>query len=119
MTVRDARRLAACLTLILAMTSGSSRARTLQIAPTPNDIAGRPIVYSAVVDGIIHPVSAEYMMDTIEKAERAGAVLVVFTLRTPGGLLESTRAIVSSMIASKVPVAVFVSPSGARAASAG
>ena len=119
MPVRDARRLAACLTLVLTMTSGSSRARSLQIAPAPNEIAGRPIVYSAVVDGIIHPVSAEYMMDTIERADLAGAVLVVFTLRTPGGLLESTRAIVSSMIASRVPVAILVSPSGARAASAG
>jgi membrane-bound serine protease (ClpP class) len=82
-------------------------------------MAGRPVVYSAVVDGIIHPVSAEYMIDTLERADRAGAQLVVFTLRTPGGLLESTRAIVSSMVAAKTPVAIFVSPSGARAASAG
>ncbi len=119
MTVRDARRLAACLTLVLAMTSGSSRARPLQIAPTPTDIADPPIVYSAIVDGIIHPVSAEYMIDTLEQADLAGAALVVFTLRTPGGLLESTRAIVSRMIAARTPVAIFVSPSGARAASAG
>src|SRR5688572_24225348 len=119
MTVRDARRLAACLTLILAMPSGSSRARSLQIPPAPNEIAGRPIVYAAVVDGIIHPVSAEYMRDTLERADLAGAVLVVFTLRTPGGLLDSTRDIVSSIIAAKTPVAIFVSPSGARAASAG
>lgn len=119
MTVRDARRSAACLSLALALTSGSIRARSSQAAPVPNDIAGRPIVYSAVLDGIIHPVSAEYMIDTIERADLAGAALVVFTLRTPGGLLESTRAIVSSMIASRVPVAIFVSPSGARAASAG
>ena len=119
MTVRDARRLTACLTLVLAMTSGLSRVRSFQISPSPNEIAGRPIVYSAVIDGIIHPVSAEYMIDTLERADLAGAVLVVFTLRTPGGLLDSTRAIVSSMIASKAPVAIFVSPSGARAASAG
>ncbi len=118
MTARDARRLAACLTLILT-TSGSSRARSPQIGPSSNDGAGRPVVYSAVVDGIIHPVSAEYMKDTIERANLAGAVLVVFTLRTSGGLLESTRAIVSSVIASRTPVAIFVSPSGARASSAG
>ena len=104
---------------MLAMTSGSSRARSRQVAPAASETAGRPIVYSAVVDGIIHPVSAEYMIDTIERADLAGAALVVFTLRTPGGLLDSTRAIVSRMIASKVPVAIFVSPSGARAASAG
>ena len=119
MTVRDARRFAACLTLVLAMTSGSSRARSLQIAPSPNDIAGRPIVYSAVVDSIIHPVSAEYMIDTLDRADRAGAALVVFTLRTPGGLVDSTRDIVSRMIAAKTPVAIFVVSVGARAASAG
>jgi membrane-bound serine protease (ClpP class) len=119
MTARGARRLVACLPLVVAMTSGSSAVPSLQLAPVSNEMAGRPVVYSAVVDGIIHPVSAEYMMDTIERADLAGAALVVFTLRTPGGLLDSTRAIVSSMIASKVPVAVFVSPSGARAASAG
>ena len=110
MTARCARRLAACLTLVLALTSGQSRAQS----PTEP-----PIVYSAVVDGIIHPVSAEYMIDTLDRADRAGAALVVFTLRTPGGLFESTRAIVSRMMAAKTPVAIFVGPSGARAASAG
>ncbi|MFA5908777.1 MAG: nodulation protein NfeD [Vicinamibacterales bacterium] len=110
MTARSARRLAACLTLVLAPTSGQSRAQS----PTEP-----PIVYSAVVDGIIHPVSAEYMIDTLDQADRAGAALVVFTLRTPGGLLESTRAIVSRMMAAKTPVAIFVGPAGARAASAG
>src|SRR5215203_4887135 len=119
MTVRDARRLAACLTLVLSMTRGSALARWCQMARSADEMAGRPVVYSAVVDGIIHPVSAEYMIDTLERADRAGAALVVFTLRTPGGLVESTRAIVSSMVAAKTPVAIFVSPSGARAASAG
>ncbi|MNC88261.1 hypothetical protein D3C83_40600 [compost metagenome] len=95
MTARDARRLVACLTLILT-TSGSSRARFPQVGPSSIDGAGPPVVYSAVVDGIIHPVSAEYMKDTIERANLGGAALVVFTLRTPGGLLDSTRAIVSS-----------------------
>jgi membrane-bound serine protease (ClpP class) len=119
MTVRCARRLTACLTLVLAMTSGSFRGRSLQNASASDQIADRPIVYSAVVDGIIHPVSAEYMIDTLERADLAGAALVVFTLRTPGGLLDSTRTIVARMIAARTPVAIFVSPSGARAASAG
>ena len=110
MTARSARRFVACLALPLALTSAQSRAQS------PPDF---PIVYSAVVDGIIHPVSAEYMMDTLNRADRAGATLVVFTLRTPGGLLESTRAIVSRMMAARTPVAIFVGPSGARAASAG
>lgn len=78
-----------------------------------------PLVYAAEVDSIIHPVSAEFMVSTIEKADRDGAALVVFTLRTPGGLVDSTRTIVTRMIAAKTPVAVFVGPSGGRAASAG
>jgi membrane-bound serine protease (ClpP class) len=76
-------------------------------------------IYSARVDSIIHPVSAEYMIETIERADREGGVLVVFTLETPGGLVDSTRAIVTRMLAAKTPVAVFVGPAGARAASAG
>jgi membrane-bound serine protease (ClpP class) len=81
--------------------------------------SGAPVVYSAEVESIIHPVSAEYMIDTMDRADRAGAALMVFTLRTPGGLVESTRAIISHMIAARTPVAIFVGPSGARAASAG
>jgi membrane-bound serine protease (ClpP class) len=76
-------------------------------------------IYAARVDSIIHPVSAEYMIETIERADREGGALVVFTLETPGGLVDSTRAIVSRMLAAKTPVAVFVGPAGARAASAG
>src|SRR5262245_17047800 len=84
----------------------------------PRDPAG-PSVYVAEVDSIIHPVSAEYMIETMDRADRAGAVLVVFTLRTPGGLVESTHNIITHMLAAKTPVAIYVGPSGARAASAG
>ena len=73
----------------------------------------------AELDGIIHPVSAEYFTETIDQADTSGAAVVVFILRTPGGLLDSTRTIVSRMITSRAPVVVFVAPSGARAASAG
>lgn len=78
-----------------------------------------PTVYAADVDSIIHPVSAEYMIETIDRADRAGAMLVIFTLRTPGGLVESTRDIITHMLAARTPVAIFIGPSGARAASAG
>jgi membrane-bound serine protease (ClpP class) len=78
-----------------------------------------PVVYSADVDSIIHPVSADYMIETMDRADRAGATLVIFTLRTPGGLVDSTRDIVTHMLASKTPVAIYIGPSGARAASAG
>src|SRR5918995_1066601 len=76
-------------------------------------------VFAARVDSIIHPVSAEYMIETIERADRENGALVVFTLETPGGLVDSTRAIVTRMLAARTPVAIFVGPSGARAASAG
>jgi membrane-bound serine protease (ClpP class) len=70
-------------------------------------------------DGIIHPITAEFFNEVITRADTSGARLVVLTLRTPGGLLDSTRTIVSRMIAARTPVVVFVAPSGARAASAG
>jgi membrane-bound serine protease (ClpP class) len=78
-----------------------------------------PVVHTATVDGIIHPVSSEFMRSVIARADADGAALIVFTLRTPGGLLDSTRDIINAMIAAKTPVAVFVGPSGNRAASAG
>ena len=80
---------------------------------------GSPLVYSAEVDSIIHPVSAQFIIDTISRADAENAALVVFTLRTPGGLVDATRDIVARMIAAKTPIAVYVAPSGARAASAG
>ncbi|HET7619078.1 MAG TPA: nodulation protein NfeD [Vicinamibacterales bacterium] len=81
--------------------------------------AAVPIVETAEVDAIIQPVTAEFMQEAIAKADRDGAALIVFTLRTPGGLLDATRDINTAIIQSKTPVAVFVGPSGGRAASAG
>jgi len=89
------------------------------LAAASGDATAPAIVYAAEVDSIIHPVSAEYMIETMDRADRAGAALVVFTLRTPGGLVDSTRDIVTHMVAAKTPVAIFIAPSGARAASAG
>ena len=77
------------------------------------------IVYSAEVESIIHPVSAQFMMETIARADAEKAALVVFTLRTPGGLVDATRDIVTKMIAARTPIVVYIAPSGARAASAG
>jgi membrane-bound serine protease (ClpP class) len=81
--------------------------------------ARRPVAVVAELDGIIHPISAEYLTNVIDEADTSGADLVVFILRTPGGLLDSTQTIVSRMITSRAPVAVLIAPSGARAASAG
>ena len=81
--------------------------------------ASAPVVYAAEVDALIHPVSAAYIVQTIDRADAEDAALVVLTLRTPGGLVDSTRTINSRIIAAKTPVVVFVGPSGSRAASAG
>jgi len=79
----------------------------------------RPLAIVAEFDGIIHPVSAEYLTGIIDQSDAAGADVVIIVLRTPGGLLDSTRDIVSRMIRSRAPVVVFVGPAGGRAASAG
>jgi membrane-bound serine protease (ClpP class) len=71
------------------------------------------------VDAPIHPITAEYIVQTIERADRAGDDLVILTLDTPGGLDSSMRAIIAAIVNAKTPVAAFVGPSGARAASAG
>lgn len=71
------------------------------------------------VDGAIHPASAEYIHAGIEEAELIDATCILIKLNTPGGLLKSTRVIVSDFLESEIPVIVYVSPSGAQAASAG
>jgi membrane-bound serine protease (ClpP class) len=71
------------------------------------------------IDGAISPASADYVTRGIREAAKEGAELVVLELDTPGGLDLSMRQIIKSILASPVPVATFVYPNGARAASAG
>lgn len=71
------------------------------------------------VDGIINQVKVRFISRAIDQAQEDGAVLLIIQLDTPGGLLSSTREIVELLLESPVPVAVFVSPKGARAGSAG
>jgi len=68
---------------------------------------------------IISPVTQQYIAEAIDRSESDGAVCLVIQLDTPGGLLESTRTIVKRIMNAKVPVAVYVAPSGSRAGSAG
>ncbi|HWR89792.1 MAG TPA: nodulation protein NfeD [Dissulfurispiraceae bacterium] len=77
------------------------------------------IVHVLTVNGVINAAAAEYVQKSLDKAAESGAELCVIELDTPGGLDTSMRSIVKAMNASSVPVAVYVSPSGARAASAG
>ncbi len=81
--------------------------------------ASKPLVVVGRIDTPIHPAAASYLDKLIRGAERDRAALVVLCLSTPGGLLTSTRVMASAILGSKVPVATYVSPSGASAASAG
>jgi membrane-bound serine protease (ClpP class) len=72
-----------------------------------------------VVDDSIHPITDEYIGRAIAEAERNKAQALLIEINTPGGLLESTRDIIEKILASPVPVIVYVTPSGSRAASAG
>ncbi|MEE8526149.1 MAG: nodulation protein NfeD [Thermoanaerobaculia bacterium] len=78
-----------------------------------------PRVVHIRIDSAIHPVSAEFLIDSLQKADEIGATALVVELSTPGGLLSSTRDITKAMLTARTPVVVYVSPSGARAASAG
>lgn len=71
------------------------------------------------VDGEIEPVLATYVNGGIDEANQTKASLVLITMDTPGGLTSSMREIIQHILGSRVPVAVYVSPSGSRAASAG
>ncbi|MBI4055001.1 MAG: nodulation protein NfeD [Elusimicrobia bacterium] len=76
-------------------------------------------IYSARYAGLITPVAAEFLIQALDQAQQQGAELLVIELDTPGGLDPSMREIVKAILNASVPVAVYVSPSGARAASAG
>lgn len=76
-------------------------------------------VFSIKVDGSVNPASAAFIKSSINRASQANAQCLIIHLNTPGGLLKSTRVIVSDILEAPIPVIVFVSPGGAHAGSAG
>jgi len=78
-----------------------------------------PVVHVITLDATINPASAEFIHESIGKASEANAECLVIRLNTPGGLLKSTRIIVTDILTAPLPVVVYVSPSGAQSASAG
>lgn len=76
-------------------------------------------VISIKVDQSINPSSAEFIIQAINEGKKENATAILIHLNTPGGLLTSTRDIVTHILGSPVPVIVYVSPSGSRAGSAG
>ncbi|WP_432257799.1 NfeD family protein [Cupriavidus sp. TMH.W2] len=102
----------ACCALALAATGAS--------APSATAIGtGTAPVYVIALKGAVGPASASFILRGIERAREAGAQLVVLEMDTPGGLDASMREIIQAILASPVPVASYVYPGGARAASAG
>lgn len=76
-------------------------------------------VFSAEVDGIINPATAKFIIESIDQAVQQGGQCLIIQLDTPGGLMDSMRNIVKKILASPIPIIVYVAPGGARAASAG
>ncbi|MBV8124427.1 MAG: nodulation protein NfeD [Burkholderiaceae bacterium] len=109
-------RLAIPLCVLLLWLASLAGAQTPPLAAAEGK--GNEVVLLSV-DGAIDPASADYIGRGLQRAARRGASLVVLQLDTPGGLETSMRAIIKAILASAVPVATFVAPSGARAASAG
>jgi membrane-bound serine protease (ClpP class) len=84
----------------------------------PAQASGRPVLV-AQIKGAIGVGTGYYMTDALDAARKQNAQLLILEIDTPGGLVSATREIIQSILASPIPIAVFVSPSGARAASAG
>jgi membrane-bound serine protease (ClpP class) len=88
------------------------------LASPPADPSTQNVV-ELHIDDEIEPILAEYIVNGINQANQQHASLILITLSTPGGLDTSMRQIISAILASKVPVVTYVSPTGSRAASAG
>src|SRR6267154_3614206 len=81
--------------------------------------ASRAEVLKIVVNDTIQPITEEYISRAIDEAQRRNDQAVLIEINTPGGLLESTRRIIEKITAAPVPVIIYVTPGGSRAASAG
>jgi len=85
----------------------------------PGNVSAVATVHVLKLDGVINPVSAKFIIESLQKAEEENAECFIIEMDTPGGLMESMRQIIKHILNAKVPVVVYVYPSGARAASAG
>lgn len=105
--------------LVMQVSGGVFAAKSAKVAPPAVKYEVRTVLV-APYSGVITPAAAEFISGAVDKVNGpGGADLLVLALDTPGGLDSSMRVIIQKMLASKKPVAVYVSPQGARAASAG
>lgn len=115
------RRLASATLLLFGLALGLAGAapdpaRPAQAASEPAVGAGA-LVATLTLDDVIHPLSARYFKDAVERAEKDGAAILILKLDTPGGLMDSMEEMINRMTHARIPVVVFVH--GTKAASAG
>lgn len=92
---------------------------SLPAASVSAEHSPQPLVMDLKIEGEVEPVLAAYIDEGLAEAARRNAALVLITMDTPGGLSDSMKDIIQHILASPVPVAVYVGPTGARGASAG
>lgn len=109
------------LALVLAVAWPATEPALAEQTPAAAPVATGPMarVIELRIDDVILPLTAEFVRDAFAEAKMQNAALVLITMNTPGGLDSSMREIITQILASPVPVAVYVTPAGSRAASAG
>lgn len=107
--------LKAALFLISLSLLSSAKLLSAKLSADPTT----PVVVKLTIHDTIQPITADYLERGLQEAARQHAQLVLVSMGTPGGLLDSTRVMVQAIENSPVPVAIFISPTGSRAGSAG
>jgi membrane-bound serine protease (ClpP class) len=102
--------------IFLALAASAAAPVSAQSDSPPSTAAN---VVELRIDGEIEPILAEYLVNGIQQANHDHATLILITINTPGGLDTSMRSIIQAILSSPVPVVIYVSPTGSRAASAG
>ncbi len=104
---------------LIFCTLGALASWSLPLTSSADERAGTPLVMELKLDGEVEPILATYIDEGLADAAQRHASLVLITMDTPGGLSDSMTDIIQHILTSPVPVAVYVSPTGARGASAG
>jgi membrane-bound serine protease (ClpP class) len=103
----------------LAAFGGFAAEVTAPAAPASPSATSAPVIRYVEFDASVNPISKEWIIQAIDLADRNGEMLVLIRLDTPGGLVTSLQEIIKRMLSAKTPIAAWVGPSGAHAASAG
>jgi membrane-bound serine protease (ClpP class) len=113
------RRASAAAGFLVFSVIGTLQATLLPPSSSSDTPGSNPLVLELKLDGEVEPILATYIDEGLADAARRHASLVLITMDTPGGLSDSMKDIIQHILAAPVPVAVYVSPTGARGASAG